>query len=276
MIKKTGRSIYHKLDDYDNFSSFFDKNRNVHHYNGVYYSLETPVCCSIKSNTKPRLFVLFSSIADFPLNADVARRTFFLNWPKVANFLPSNTYILRIADLGGIVSSFYSNNNYCTDFEDRIQNLLKYIISKIGVDKTSVLLYGVSKGGTGALLHSLIGKYSCLAVDPIVSDEFYLNRNDQHYVKNVFPETKDQKFQRCLLNNDYAPYINIITSEKSEQFKYISSLLKDRNDILIHQMNHPNIKHHPDVGKWSLCLATTLINSFFYKLHDNGAVKTIY
>lgn len=271
----TGISHYHKLVNYSEYLTYFDKTRNVKCYNGVFYSLDMPLFQS-SQKFENRLFVLFSSIADFPLNANISRRTFFLNWSKIQNYLPTNTYILRIADLGGIIASFYSNNNFDKNFETRIQNLLKYISDAYCISRENIVLYGGSKGGTGALLHGILGEYSTVAVDPIVSDEFYLQRNDMHYIEGCFPEYKEEKFRKILSMRKNIPYINIVTSEISEQYQYISSIFKGRNDVSVHIINHPEIKHHPDVGRMSLCLTTTLINSIFYRIKEQKVIHTLY
>ena len=47
------------------------------------------------------------------------------------------------------------------------------------LNKKNIILFGANKGGTGALLQGIIGKYHTVVVDPIVLDEFFVkNRND--------------------------------------------------------------------------------------------------
>lgn len=271
---KQGISIFRKLDDYEKFLSAFN-NPEIKLWNNTYYTLEKPLVSDEK--TSYRMLVIFSSIADFPLNASIFRRSFFKNWGKVQNFIPKNTYVLRIADIGGVLGSFYLNSNFDHFFEDKIQSLIKKISEDLSINKNDIVLFGTSKGATGALYHGILGKYSTVAVDPIVSDEYYINEmNDLHFVEGAFPVSKEDKFNTIIDKNENLKNINIITSKNSQQFVFIDSLFCNRSDINYFVFTNPYIKTHPDVGPNTLVFSTTLINSIFYNMYNPCSMYVNY
>ena len=69
---KDGVSRFEHLSDPARFLQFFDDS-SVQLRKELFYTLEKP---SLTTDT-PRLLVVFSSIADFPLNASISRRMFF-------------------------------------------------------------------------------------------------------------------------------------------------------------------------------------------------------
>lgn len=156
-------------------------------FKSIYYSIEWP-----QAGIKPsRVLVIFSSVADLPYNADIERRLIFKNFKTIAKYIPYDTAIVRISDIGGIVGSFYLNNYFSMDLEDSIQTLLKDLGNLTGVGHEDIVLYGVSKGGTGALYHGLVGDYKFAAVDPIVSDDHHERKhNDSHFTIDAFPPQK--------------------------------------------------------------------------------------
>lgn len=272
---QNGISTLHKLNDYRTFLSFFGR-EDVMLYNNIYYTLESPFSKESPKNSDNRLLVIFSSIADFPYNASISRRTFYTNWPKVKNFIPRNTYVLRIADVGGVISAFYLNTKFDNDFENRIQILIDMVSSKYNIKKNNIILYGASKGGTGALYHSIIGGYQCVAVDPIVSDEYYINNcRDQHFVDGIYNEEKNYKFIN-IINNNSINNINIVTSRNSQQFLYINKLLNINTSINHYIFNNKEISQHTDVSFQTLPFTTTLINSIFFGLDTPASFETDY
>ena len=271
---KKGISIFRKLDDYKKFCQSF-KNPEIKLWNNTYYTLDTPVINDKKINC--RMLVIFSSIADFPLNASIFRRSFFKNWDKVQNYIPRNTYVLRIADIGGVLGSFYLNSNFDHFFESKIQNIIKKISEDFSINKNNIVLFGTSKGATGALYHGIIGKYPTVAVDPIVSDEYYINNmNDLHFVEGAFPVSKEDKFNAIFDKNKDLKNINIITSRNSQQFKFIYNLVRERNDISFYIFTNSQITTHSDVGPNTLIFSTTLINSMFYHVYNANRIDSDY
>lgn len=264
---KDGVSTFYRYKNKELFDSIFLKNGKYRRYGEFYYSLDLP-----SSSIKPsKLLVVFSSVADLPYNADIERRCFFKNFSTISKYIPYDTIVVRISDIGGVVGNFYLNSNYSNEVESGIQDLLNNLEEITGIKKENTILYGVSKGGTGALYHGLGGGYNFVAVDPIVSDEHHEEKyNDSHFTKGTFPCSKQEKFNKIVLgcekSNGY-----IISSRYSPIFDSLCSI-NFKNDVALIDVQHKNIKDHPDVGPNTINLLMLLINSIFYKFEIN--VKT--
>ncbi|WP_426978422.1 XcbB/CpsF family capsular polysaccharide biosynthesis protein [Pseudarthrobacter sp. O4] len=238
---------------------------------GVVYTYTPPA-----SGVYPqRLFVVFSAIHEDMYTTSLMRH-FMQNFPSVQKYLPSDTAVLRIADLGGVAGSFYLNSTYLQDNVSAIQRLLASVAKLHEIGHDSVVLYGVSKGGTGALYHALKGGYRCVAVDPVVSDAYYEERyRDSHFTSGgIFPSSKQNAFRELIRSvvdgavsvpGAYSRW-SVITSERSPQFVYISDILVgpllDR--ISFFNSRNTQIKDHPDVGPRTVNTATMLMNMHLY------------
>jgi len=266
-----GISVFEKYISAKKFAHNFITNTTIKVHNDLFYTLDDPKITTIN----PRLLVVFSSVADFSLNASISRRNFFTNFKSIGKYIPSNTYILRISDIGGIVGSFYLNNNFNTKVERNIQDLILFIMKKHSIIKNDVVFYGASKGGTGALYHGIFGGYKSVAVDPIVSDKYHEeNYNDPHFTNGTFPANKQEKFSSLIKSSKIPRNTNIIYSKNSPLYSYINSIVRN-NDIKqkINYINstHPKIKDHPDVGPNTIHILTLIINTLFYEL---GSIST--
>lgn len=271
-----GVSLFKKLTISKRFLANFN-NRAVKTWNDTFYTLEEPV---EREQFGSRLLVIFSSIADLAFNASIDRRMFFKNFPKVAKYIPKNTYILRIADIGGVLGSFYLNSNADMDFENKVEALIRKIKLDYSIADEHTVLYGTSKGATGALYHGIKMGLNTLAVDPILSDVHYLeNFNDLHFVEGVFPEYKQDKFSRLFEDNINKDLTNIklVTSPNSEQFKYISELvLIPEVKLCSYIFSNPNIKGHTDIGENTLNFVTSMLNNMLYGIDIKTSLVTTY
>ncbi|HHQ4691771.1 XcbB/CpsF family capsular polysaccharide biosynthesis protein [Aeromonas veronii] len=222
------------------------------------------------------LVVMFYPVAPNP-NSSSLNRYFPSNFTSLKNYLSKNISILRIADVGGVSGAFYMNTKYLINNEENIQSLIEEISDKNGIARENIILYGASKGGTGALYHSLLGGYSSLCVDPILDDEHYLSSmNDLHNINGIFPITKKDKFADILLPENINGFTTIITSPQSEQYKYIMPLLdvvRDRVQIL-NNIN-PNILKHPDVAPNSIHAILAILNMFSFGVRSISEERVI-
>ena len=246
------------------------KEKQYYFENDLVYSIENP---TIVNNVN--LLVVFSSISDKMYQSSL-HRYFTKNFQNIGKYINPNTVILRIADLGGVTGSYYLDNKYIQDNESKIQHLISKIALKYEARK--VVLFGVSKGGSGASYHGLLGNYDFVAVDPILSDEYYLIKyKDLHFVDGISDISKLDKFKILLKSRKYSLVNNgsIITSENSPQFKYIDNLIlqSSSKEFSIFVNNDPSIQDHPDVAPKSLFLITTLINN---SLNNVYVDKKIY
>ncbi len=265
---KDGVSVFYNFNNKDKFDRIFS-NEGFSRFGNLYYSIDKP-----PSNISPtRLLVVFSSVADFPYNASIVRRCFFKNFTNVSKYIPYDTIVVRISDIGPVVGSFYLDNNYNSEVESDLQSFLSELYRLTGVCKSNTILYGVSKGGTGALYHGLKAGLSFVAVDPIVSDEHHEKKyGDSHFTLGTFPRSKQSKFNELLNNGlDFNPEFGyIITSRCSPIFPYIVNA-NFQNNVRVLDVFHDEIKDHPDVGPSTVNILLMIINGFFYKVNlDNG------
>jgi hypothetical protein len=249
---------------------------------GLVYSFTPPV---IKSGSM-RILVIFSSISASIYNPGLMRY-FEQNFRSAQKHIPPNTAILRIADIGGIIGAFYLNTVRNPENTARIQRLIRETANEHGVHLNNVVLYGASKGGTGALYHGLTGGFKCVAVDPVLSDEYYISRySDSHFTTDgVFLETKQDLFRRVVANAEDShglarasgTNITVIYSERSPQFSTIQEIAVDRlkDRAAFFNCINPEILDHPDVSPKSLNTASMLMNMLFYDLNLSPGVRRI-
>lgn len=244
------------------------------------YTVTGPVIPDAAQN----LLVVFSSIGSDIYNPGLSRY-FTQNYQSVQKFIPANTVVLRIADIGGVQGSFYLNTTYDPNNAAKIQRLIGDVCREQGISRDRVVLYGASKGGTGALYHGLLGDFRAVAVDPIVNDDYYVRRyGDTHFtLGGVFASTKEQVFADLMNTEQMSTSISdssrqvVICSELSPQFAYTNEILIDHNSrgLAFYNVVNPNIKDHPDVSSNTLDLAVTLINGHFYDLRIDGGLHNV-
>lgn len=279
-LANRGYYVYHTADGVSKFvkdehiprmwHSVLDGTYSVSN-EGVVHILERP-----RAAVSPRkLIVVFSSIGDI-FNEGLFRY-FTRNYRSIQKFVPQDAAILRIADIGGVVGSFYLNTTHRPDNTRRIRGLIEQVRQEFGLTKDDVVTYGASKGATGALFHAVSGGYKAVAVEPIVNDHYYeTSFGDTHFTGGgTFPATKESVFEELIAEQRRTemarskvsqPRIVVIYSEQSPQFRYINELLGHHSvgDISLVNVTHPDIKDHPDVSPASLNLTATFLNMMCY------------
>jgi len=264
-----------KFEKFINAESFKHnvKMEKLEIYKDLYYTLDKPIL----DFSKNRLIVLFSSVADLAFNADIARRNFFINFATIGKYIPQNTYILRIGDIGGVLGNFYMNTVFSNTIENDIQGLIKFILTSNNIEENNVVLYGASKGGTAALYHSILGGYKSVSVDPIVSDKYHEEDSfDSHFTKprklfKIYPKSKQEKFTNLMKMNRIFNNINIIYSQQSPVYGAINSVIRENdkeNKINYLNVCHPQIKTHPDVAAKTINILMLVMNNLFYDLAE--------
>ncbi len=240
-------------------------------YKDIFYTVENPK----QATDSSKLLVIFSSMADPIYAATISGRCFTQNFKTIAKYIPEDTYILRIVDIGGALTGYYCNTVYLTENQKNIQSLISMICQHCSVPKDRTVLYGGSKGATAALLHGVLGGYNFIATDPILDDEYYIKRyNDSHFVSGVYLEPKTTLFQNVLNRRLSASYNCIITSDRSPQYPYIQSILLKSpagQDIICFNSQNSDIHDHPQVSLKTINLVTTMINGILYGIIKTGA-----
>ena len=273
-LTNLGYSLYYNTTDE---SRFVRHDRIVHHWpavkdgtfeaseEGIVHQFEAPASGEIE-----RLVVIMSPINSKPRLIRYFRPSF----ATLMKYVPRNTAILRIADVGGVKGAFYLNTSFLPDNSTRIQNLIRSTIDRHGIDSRNVVLFGASKGGTGALFHGLTGNLKFVAVDPILSDAWYIeNENDYHFTTGgVFPQTKQQVFAKLVEQSVTSPPTEtaesvIVTSSRSPQYDYTSKIIEPlRSQLTIFNSDNPQIMKHPDVAPKTIYSQVLAINNLLLDL----------
>ncbi|MCA0250775.1 MAG: XcbB/CpsF family capsular polysaccharide biosynthesis protein [Actinobacteria bacterium] len=232
---------------------------------GVLFRIE-----EAKSGNSESLLVVLSSMAGGLYQTDISRY-FHPNFPTIAKYLPENTTILRIGDLGGVKGAFYLPTAFKPSRPAATARLIRDTANERGIPASRIVLYGASKGATGAVALGLSGNLSFLAVDPILSDRFYEEqRNDLHFTTGgIFPSTKETYFSRLLDSSGGYQHVPVfISSPNSEQFSSVRDFadrLGPTSTLLISK--NPSIAHHPDVGARTVHMQTSVLNFMLSGFH---------
>lgn len=265
--------LWHRVKDGD-----FSTNED-----GLIYSFTLP---AVKTEFM-RILVIFSSMST-SIYTPSMMRYFEQNFRSAQKHVPPNTAILRIADIGGVVGAFYLNTARNPNNAERVRRLITETASAHNVSSNDVVLYGASKGGTGALYHGLTGGFKCLAVDPVISDDYYVSTyQDSHFTTGgVFPESKQDVFARVIdsaLDSDSrtsgeGTTTAVIYSERSPQYGAIQEIAvrKLRDRAAFFNCINPEIADHPDVSPKSLNTAAMLMNMFFYDMDLKPGVRRVF
>jgi len=221
---------------------------NLIHYNGVFYTIEEPSGRKVNELIPKRLLVLFTCMpgTDY-YSSSLIDRMFPRFFDGIEKNLVKNLYVMRFMDLNCSHGSHYVNTINFNDYETAIQNAILKVISNLDINKENVVLYGASKGGTGALLHGSALDIKALAVDPILHLGEYNNKNDLHFLKNMRDEDVTHKINHYL--NDCKSNDKYIICSRNVKFNYeqIQNINKDK--IKIMEMVDDMITSHPEVSR---------------------------
>ena len=241
--------------------------------NHIFYTIDAATGAG-----EPRLLVVFSAVAAKMYTPSLMRH-FEQNFSSISKYVPANTHILRIADMGGVVGSFYLNSNALPNNEENIRERIEKTASDLGVKKDGIVLYGTSKGGTAAVFYALRHGWRGVAVDPIVSDEHYVkNHNDLHFTLGTFPATKQERFAELVQTPHAESRLSVICSSRSPQFPYIRDSLIERfrDKFLFLNSENAEIRTHPDVGPKTVSHALSQINLHLAGLEPPVGMQTVW
>lgn len=242
--------------------------------NDIFYTLERAT-----GPGEPRLLVVFSSIAAKMYTPSLMRH-FETNFASLPKYVPQNTHILRIADFGGVVGSFYLNSLALPQNEAHLWGRIAATAAELKVARDNIVLYGASKGGTAATFHALRHGLRAVAVDPILSDEHYVKaHHDLHFTQGTFAAPKQARFQ-ALIRNELHPetQLSLICSRRSPQFAYIEPMLITplRDRFLFLNSENPAIEKHPDVGPKTVAHTLSQLNLHLAGLVPPAGFHTVW
>ncbi|UWX04700.1 hypothetical protein H1235_08785 [Pseudoxanthomonas sp. NC8] len=128
-----------------------------------------------------------------------------------------------------MVGAFYTDTLAQPDNEARVSALIGKVMADIGVDSRHTVLYGTSKGASGALLHSLRTGLKAVCVEPILhADDYYVRRyRDSHFTCGMFPRDKRELFAAHLAADGPEAERVVIYSSHSPQLPYIRDIAMD-------------------------------------------------
>lgn len=151
-------------------------------YKDVHYRV-TPPKDSQKYGESRLLVRMFGFT--FPQKTSVIERNFQHDFASLKASIVKDTYILEVGDINLIAGSFYTNTKNFPDFEEQIHELIGVIAEKYKIKDNNIVLYGTSRGGTGALLQAALGNYKFIVADPVINDTAWYANSDAHYIKGV-------------------------------------------------------------------------------------------
>lgn len=270
--------IYNSLLNHDfilymhnNNKSFFCKRKFVNtlwkrtdliQQGGTFYTLESP----LKENRyhPKRLVVIFSSMPSQKnyFSANIANRMFTKNYPSLPKHLMKNCYTLRIMDLNRSFGSYYLNTKEYQDFEKDVQDIIDLVQKQLSINKDDVVLYGGSKGGTGALYHSILGDYHAVVVDPIFSRENYNSDKDVHFLEKSLPVKLTPLFQEVLKKDKQTREKKIICTPAVD-INYNEYVKLESEYCNIVRLLDDHMLDHVSISPNSVVEQVTYINNYF-------------
>lgn len=241
--------------------------------NDIFYTVQkAPVA------NDPKLLVAFSSIAAKMYTPSLFRH-FEQNFASIGKYIPHNAHIMRIADFGSVVGSFYLNSKSLPNNEAHIATAIAREAARLGISHKDVVLYGSSKGGTAATYYALKYGYQGVAVDPILSDEHYVQEfRDSHFTLDTFEQPKEDRFAQVTTEVHPDAGLSVICSTRSPQYTYIhDTLISQFSDRFVF-LNSENeeIKTHPDVGPKTIPHTLSQINARLAGVEIGPGTRTVY
>ncbi|WP_204123148.1 XcbB/CpsF family capsular polysaccharide biosynthesis protein [Lacticaseibacillus mingshuiensis] len=240
------------------------KRTDLVQYGDTFYTV-TPVAPNKVNQLAPlRLCVIFSSMPGPKeyYSPNVADRMFVQNYPSLAKHLVKNTLILRIMDLNRNFGTYYMNTENYPTFEEDVQGIIRQVMADHDIDADDVVLYGGSKGGSGALYHSILGNYHAVVVDPIFSQtNYWQGDHDVHFTQGYLPEKLLATYQAAFVAHPNTREKTIIGTPQV-RVNYDEYLKLDSPLVHIYHVFDDHIQKHPDVSANSTIEQVTLMNQY--------------
>ncbi|MEK4924368.1 XcbB/CpsF family capsular polysaccharide biosynthesis protein [Cytobacillus sp. FSL R5-0569] len=224
----------------------------------LFYSIDEQIENKETILQRKKLLVIFSCMPrpedyDSSLTADRCFTPFF---KSIARSLVKDVIIMRIMDLNLSHGSHYINTYNYPNMEDDVQAAIEIVSSQYNIEKENILLYGVSKGGTGALYHGSKNDYKVVAVDPIISLEEYNNNNDEHFLVGLRKVDLIEDINSFLSESKLTKFV---IGNENVKFNYKKIMeLNDKVEKVI--LKDDKITHHNEVSRNCVPEQLTLLN----------------
>lgn len=241
--------------------------KDLHQIGDLFYTIDNPKGDRINSMVPQRMIVNFSSLPAFQAltSANIARRALVklpLNYIKG---LLKNVIVVNVMDLNKIYGSSYLNTDNYLSFETDVQEMIKEVSEVYNVLKEDIVLFGVHKGGTAALYHSLLGDYKSLSVDPFLTSKdcrmsFPYSLYDilpsgfSKIMTQLSQKEKNYEFEKFVLSSALLP----------ENFALVNKI-KEMKKVNVSYLYDNNFQEVDDVPNMSLNAQLTILNNFWLK-----------
>lgn len=255
------------IDNKLHFVKVCDLNLNLKRYKNLHYSIELP---EFNGFLCKKLVVLFTP-ATAPGSSSAKDRYFGTQqWNSLNTKVGKNVIIMRIADVAFVSGSYY------TLYEQEIFELISDTCAQFGLRHNDVVLYGNSRGGTGALLIGISGNYKTVSADPVINRTPWIygydGRYDRQFMYDFIEENFSNRLRNAMRNNVYdTRNIYVIASEQNKvMFESIAPLsygltLKNINlqNISTGMLKNPLWLHGITINE-SVQLQLAMINYYLF------------
>ncbi|HGZ4937591.1 XcbB/CpsF family capsular polysaccharide biosynthesis protein [Enterococcus faecalis] len=255
------------IDNDLHFVKINDLNLNLKRYKNLHYSIELP---EFNGFLCKKLVVLFTP-ATAPGSSSAKDRYFGTQqWNSLNAKVGKNVIILRIADVAFVSGSYY------TLYEQEIFELIANTCAQFGLRHNDVVLYGNSRGGTGALFIGMAGNYKTVSADPVIDRTPWIYGHDGRYDRQLMYDFIEVDFsnrlRNIMRNNVYdSRNIYVIASEQNKvMFDSVAPLsygltLKNINlqNISTDMLKNPLWLHGVTINE-SVQLQLAMINYYLF------------
>ncbi|KRG10761.1 accessory Sec system protein Asp2 [Staphylococcus sp. NAM3COL9] len=234
--------------------------KDLKKYNNVFYTLDEPIGRKINSKAAKKLLVIFTCMPNLKEydSSLMPKRMFPKFFDGIERSLVKNVYTMRIMDLNISHGSHYISTSNYPEYEEDVQKAILNAKDKLGIKDENVVLYGGSKGGTGAIYHGAALDYKTLAVDPIVNIGGSLAQKDRRFMKGLRKEDLIPSIDYNLRqSNKYKK--NVICCENVKLYFEQTDRI---DDSLINKLKleDDTIVNHPDVSRNSVPEQLMILN----------------
>ncbi|RIP33417.1 hypothetical protein BUZ14_09900 [Staphylococcus gallinarum] len=229
-------------------------------FNHLFYTLDAPVGRKVNEEEPRKLLVIFTCMPNAKEydSSLIPKRMFPKFFDGIEKSLVKNVYTMRIMDINVSHGSHYINTTNYPEYESDIKGAIESVQSQLDITNENIVLYGGSKGGTGAIYHGAALDLKTLAVDPIVNIGGNLEQNDRRFLKGIRKEdlvpTINEKLNK---HNTYDKYV--ICSDEVPLYYNETNRIDEKNINKIN-MKDKKINSHPEVSRNTVPEQLTILN----------------
>lgn len=236
--------------------------KDLKQFRGIFYTLDEPEGRKVNENVPKKLLVIFTCMPNLQEydSALMPKRMFPKFFDGIERNLMKNINTMRIMDLNASHGSHYINTVNNDTFEDDIVSAIRQVQKELDISDENTVLYGASKGGTGALNYGARLDLKCLAVDPIISTEEY-NVSDEHFLKHIREEDLSNKINQYLAKGSNRS--KYVISSENVVFNFAKAQEIKGDNLQLINKKDTHITAHPEVSRNTVPEQMTILNMLF-------------